>query len=554
MNLTLFGVADNAPWLELYPTKFIGMPEYADALSAFRDGVRTGRGTISYFGNDIGYAKANIYSDNLAGWLHGEGIRAGDRIAIILQNVPDFVFMVIAAWKLGAIPIPINPMYRAQELAKIFSDCRPAAAICHDGHELEVVRALGTDGENVRIILSSAVDQALSPDFRIVPDVTPGQHYTRSSDIISHQSTWTSTHHVQPSDTGLLLYTSGTTGVPKGVVLTHHSIVTNAQSLAAWASLKSDGRVLAIAPLFHITGFISNLIVAIVAQCRIILHYRFEPQVVLDIIRQERPTFTIGAITAFNALLQTDASIADFSSFHTVFSGGAPIAPALRQRIATNLGVTVQNAYGMTETCSITHAAPPGVDIPVDSVTGALSIGIPFLNTTAIVIDEDGRRLPPGEIGEICMSGPQIMKEYWGKQAESNSALAGGFMHSGDIGFMDRAGWFYLVDRKKDMINASGFKVWPREIEEILLAHENVRDAAVIGVPHAYRGETVFAFVVSAKPAIGDGEILIDYCRELLAAYKCPRVIRFLDELPKSAAGKVLKGELRELAVASSVN
>jgi long-chain acyl-CoA synthetase len=269
--------------------------------------------------------------------------------------------------------------------------------------------------------------------------------------------------------------------------------------------------------------------------------------VVLDAFVEHRPTFIIGAITAFIALMnQPNATPAHFASFDRLYSGGAPIAPAVVDAFAQRFGRSIRTSYGMTELTAPSHLAPAHGPIPVDPKSGALSIGIPTPGTEAIVVDDERRPLAPGEVGEIVVRGPEVMAGYWGKPAETAEVLVQGWMHTGDIGFFDDEGWFYLVDRKKDMISASGFKVWPREVEDVLYTFPGVREAAVVGAPDAYRGETVIAFV-SAQPGVAlDSAALARFCRERLAAYKCPTRIEILPELPKTASGKITRNTLKQ--------
>jgi long-chain acyl-CoA synthetase len=234
------------------------------------------------------------------------------------------------------------------------------------------------------------------------------------------------------------------------------------------------------------------------------------------------------------------------ASLRTVYSGGAPIAPATADAWERRFGTRIQSAYGLTETTSPSHATPLGRRSPVDGRTGALSIGVPVFNTVVRIVGDSGDELPPGEIGELVTSGPPVVPGYWAKPEETEQALPGGALHTGDVGFMDADGWFYLVDRKKDQINAAGYKVWPREVEDVLYEHPAVREAAVVGVPDAYRGETVKAYV-SLKPGHTTAPAeLVAFCRERLAAYKYPREVELLDELPKTATGKILRRDLRE--------
>ena len=278
----------------------------------------------------------------------------------------------------------------------------------------------------------------------------------------------------------------------------------------------------------------------------LVLGHRFDPPTVLDLIERYRPTFTVGAITVFIALMN-DASFAgrDLSSLTKVYSGGAPIAPSVVERFEREAGSYIHNIYGLTETTSPSHGVPMGARAPVDPTSGALSVGVPVFNTVVRIVNEQGNDVPVGEIGEFVTSGPQVVAGYWNKPDETAHALPGGALHTGDVGFMDGDGWFYVVDRKKDMIIASGYKVWPREVEDVLYQHPAVREAAVIGVPDDYRGESVKAFV-SLRPgeSFNEGE-LIAFCKERMAAYKYPRSIELVEELPKTVTGKILRRELR---------
>jgi long-chain acyl-CoA synthetase len=257
-------------------------------------------------------------------------------------------------------------------------------------------------------------------------------------------------------------------------------------------------------------------------------------------------TFTVGSITVFIAMMNAPtASQRDTSAFKKIVSGGAPIAPATVEAFERQFGAYIHNIYGLTETTSPSHCTPFGMRAPVDEASGALSVGVPIFNTTVRIVDENDQELPAGEVGEIVTEGPQVVPGYWNKPEETENAIPGGRLHTGDVGLMDENGWFYIVDRKKDQINAAGYKVWPREVEDVLYSHEAVREAAVVGVPDAYRGETVKAFVSLKPGAEVDTETLIAFCKERMAAYKYPRQIEFIDELPKTVSGKVLRRELR---------
>jgi long-chain acyl-CoA synthetase len=328
--------------------------------------------------------------------------------------------------------------------------------------------------------------------------------------------------------------------------------VFNAQSYRDWIGLSRDDVVLGVAPLFHITGLIGHVAVCLLVGAPLVLMYRLDPAVAIETVRDERATFTVGSITVFIALMNSpaaDPAISNkeaMSSLTKIFSGGAPIPPSTVTAFQDVFGTYIHNIYGLTETTSPSHGVPLGATAPVDAASGALSVGVPIYNTVVRIVGDDGKDLPPGEIGELVTAGPQVVVGYWNKPEESARALPGGALHTGDVGYMDAEGWFYIVDRKKDQINVSGYKVWPREVEDLLYEHPAVREAAVVGVPDEYRGETVKAFVSLRPGASATPAELIAFAKERMAAYKYPRQVEILDEIPKTVTGKLLRRELRD--------
>lgn len=540
----------SGPWVSLYPAGVSATIEleHADMLSIFRHCVSLAGDDVAmaYFDGTQTYAELDRDSDALSCWLVDKGVGSGDRVSIIAQNIPGFATALVAAWKVGAIPVPANPMYRASELARILGDAEPAALICQEGELAEVREALELCGlSHAPILALSPADGQTVNDARALPEpVAVSEEYGFSSALRPYIGQRPASLAVDPDAIGLILYTSGTTGQPKGTMIAHRSLAFNAQFMRDGVSLRPDSRILAIAPFFHITGLVLHLCTAFRARCGVIANYRFEPNVVREMIRNWRPTFTVGAITAFNALARLPGiEPSEMASLEQVFSGGAPVPPALKQDIEKVLGFAVHPCYGMTETAAPAVFTPFGVEGP--TCDGVLSIGVPIPGTCVRIADENGNAVPAGEVGEVLMQGPQIMLGYWRKEAETAEALRDGWLHSGDVGLMDEQGWIYLVDRKKDMIIASGFKVWPREVEDVLYAHPAIREAAVIGVPDDYRGENVKAFV-SFRPGETASEAdLIRYCREQLAAYKVPRIVEVMDDLPKTVSGKIQRAALR---------
>jgi long-chain acyl-CoA synthetase len=530
---------------------------HGDMKSMFAEAARdaAGRPALIYFDTTLTYADVDQRSDHLAQWLLQSGVGRGDRVSIILQNMPHAVLMMVAAWKVGAIPVPGNPMYRSAEMARIFRDCEPAVVMCASEIVAEMRTALEAAGLDSPILAVSPRDGQKRNDERVIPaePATPQGALTFDQVMATATDTPLPDLALDPDDIGLILYTSGTTGEPKGAMLRHRSLAFNAEGMGTLGSLSPESRILGIAPLFHITGVNCHVTSAIAAKCALILHYRVHPGLVLDVIREHRPTFTIGAITAFSALMNLpDIVPADMASFERVYSGGAPIAPAIQAEFERKLGVYILPAYGMTETIAQAHWSPFGERVPVDPESGALSIGKAVPHLEARILGDDGTMLGPNQVGELLMRGPQIMAGYWRKAEQSREALANGWMHSGDVAFYDEDGWFYLVDRLKDCIIASGFKVWPREVEDTLYTHEAVREAAVVGVADAYRGETVKAFVSLKPGAEVSPDTLAAFCRDRLAAYKVPRQVEILDDLPKTVTGKIQRLVLREREAAAA--
>jgi long-chain acyl-CoA synthetase len=438
-------------------------------------------------------------------------------------------------------------MYRSAELGQIFADAAPSAILCQDLEIEEVLAGMESAGiANIPLVVASP-SVGVSPEYSdSLPKAEQAGRSLALADIIDrYRGEVPDPVALQPDDLGLILYTSGTTGKPKGAMISHGNMTFNAETTRLWFSLDETDRVLAMAPFFHITGFICHIVAAFRAGCAMVMNYRFEPALALRIIREQQPTFTVAAITAFNALMNAPGAVADdFASLVKVWSGGAPIAPALLEEIRKRTGIAIHNAYGMTEVTSPVILAPHGVAMPVHD--GVLPLGIPIPSTEIMIVDEADEELGIGKSGEILARGPQVMAGYWRNPDESAAALAGGWMHTGDVGFRDAAGWIYLVDRKKDVIIASGFKVWPREVEDVLHEHPAVREAAVIGMPDSYRGETVKACVsLKVGQSTSEGEIAA-HCRQRLAAYKVPRVVEIMGELPKTVTGKIQRAVLRE--------
>jgi long-chain acyl-CoA synthetase len=544
------------PWLTRYPA---GSPadieaEYTTALDVFDAAVAAEPDSpfLYYFDATLTFADVDRAATALASALVGDGFSAGDRLAVYVQNNPAFIIGIVAAWKAGGIAVAINPMNKQRELTYMLVDSGATALLTLDDLYDDVAAPVIATGKTAvrTVFTTSPLDFQTRDDPRLFAGVerrrNPG-----TRDLVETIDGFDGSSLPAPTltadDVAVLTYTSGTTGEPKGAMNTHGNLAFNAQTYRDWTGLKPGEGVLGVAPLFHITGLVGHVMIAMLVRAPLTLTHRFAPDVTLDAIRERRPVFTVAAITAFNALSAAPgATPADFESLRILYSGGAPIAPAMADRLEQVFGAYIHNIYGLTETSSPSHGVPLGVRAPVDATSGALSVGVPVFNTVVRVVGEDGEDLPVGEVGEFVTSGPQVVKGYWNKPDKTAESIPGGALKTGDVGFMDSDGWFYVVDRKKDMINASGYKVWPREVEDVLYTHPAVREAAVIGVPDEYRGETVKAYVSLQDGATVDTAELVEFCKEQMAAYKYPREVEIVCELPKTVTGKILRRELRD--------
>jgi long-chain acyl-CoA synthetase len=544
------------PWLKLYRE---GVPavltmEYPDTLAMFRAAVARApdQPAVHYFDTTLTWREVDQESDALAAALCERGLAAGERVALYLQNAPAFLIGMIAAWKAGAIAVPVNPMNREREIGLLLADSTPKALICHDTLYRDVVQNLPAEQRGLVppiVLTTSPLDRQTRNDPRLFAGMekvaTPGAD-DLDTVIRAHRGQKPPARPIKPDDVAYLVYTSGTTGLPKGAMNTHANITYNAQFYRDWIALQDGVGVLGVAPLFHITGLVAHLLVGIITASPVTLAYRFEPGVMLDAAAERRPGFTVAAITALMAMMNhPEASEAHMASVTKVYSGGAPIPPAVVDAFLAKFGHYVHNIYGLTETSSPTHGVPLGAKAPVDPNSGALSVGVPIPGASVWIATDDGQPAPVGEPGEIVSSGPMVAPGYWNKPKETAEAMRPDGFRTGDVAFMDEAGWFYLIDRKKDMINAAGYKVWPREVEDVLYTHPAVREAAVVGVKDDYRGETVKAVVSLKAGAEATPAELIEHCKARMAAYKYPRQLEIIDELPKTVTGKILRRELR---------
>ena len=486
--------------------------------------------------------------DGLARGLHGLGVGRGDRVGLFLQNDPQFVLASLAVWKLGAITVPANPMLRERELGHHLADAGATALIVLD-ELLAQTAAEALAATEIRVVLTTnALDLCDEREAEPVPipdGVAVPVHdlleLAATSDAVAFPDV-----ELGADDVAVLTYTSGTTGPPKGAMNTHGNIAFASEVYRESLGVGAQDVILGIAPLYHVTGLTGHIGLGLAAAIPTVLAHRFDAGETARLTEFHGASVTVAAITAYMALAADPAAQAhSVASLTRCFSGGAPIPPAVVTSVRERLGIQVQPVYGLTETTGPTHICPLDELAPSHPETGALAVGKVVAHTTSRIVGEHDESLGPGETGEIAVHGPQVVPGYWHQPDETAHTFRNGLMHTGDIGVTDEDGWLYLVDRSKDMIVASGFKVWPREVEDVLYEHPAVREAAVIGVPDEYRGETVWGYVSLQPGAVVAESELIQHCRERLAAYKYPRTVIVLDELPKTASGKIMRRELR---------
>ena len=545
------------PWLARYTPGLPAniSPEAEDLLTLFALAAqRAGEGAaIHYFDRTINYRELDAVSDALAAALIDLGFAPGDRLAVYLQNMPQFAIACLATWKAGGIVVPVNPMYRDHELTLMFADSEPKALVCLDTLWRDVVTPLPSSKARPAIVITTrATDMQTRNDPRVFGSAAPVENAENGPiDLLTLLAANRGRApalraRAKFSDIAFLVYTSGTTGVPKAAMLSHGNIVLNGAAISRWYSLQRGDAIVAMAPLFHVTGLVAHLALSWTLAAPLILCFRFEAGVILDALYERRPAWTVSAITAFIALMNHPNARADhWTSLKAIVSGGAPIPPSVVEEFRVRTGHYIHSGYGLTETSAGVIAVPHGREAPVDLNTGALAIGVPKFGVSAWIATEDGAPAPVGETGEIVVSGGGVASGYWRKPAETAESMRADGFRTGDVGFMDSEGWFYLVDRKKDVIIASGFKVWPREVEDVLYAHPSVREVAVVGVKDGYRGESVKAFVSLKPGAEATPQSLIDWCHRHIATYKRPHEVEIREELPKTVTGKILRRMLK---------
>jgi long-chain acyl-CoA synthetase len=504
-------------------------------------------------GKKISFSQLNDLVNRFAAALAELGIQKGDKVALILPNIPQVVIATYAVYRLGAVVVMNNPLYTERELEYQLNDSDCKMAICLDLLVPRILKLKETTGIET-VIACHIRDYLPFLKKQLFPFVKKDMHRkTDPSEGVLDFLDLVGKYPPQPpqidvtfDDLSTLLYTGGTTGVSKGVMLSHKNISVNVQQLKGWIFDAREGKdvILGIFPFFHSAGYTAIMNQSIYRALTVPLIPRPEPDIILEMTQKYRPDWFPCVPTIYVGVLNhPDFAKTDFSCVKGCVSGAAPLAVETIREWENKVGATIIEVYGLTETSPLSHANPWG------GKTKAGSVGVPVQDTDCRIVDlETGEKdLAIGESGEILLKGPQLTQGYYKKPEETAEAIRNGWFYTGDIGYLDDEGYLFIVDRKKDMIIAGGYNIYPRDIDEVLFEHPKVQEACAVGIPDPYRGETVKAFVV-VKPgdSLTEDEV-ISYCKEKLAAYKVPKMVKFMDDLPKSNIGKVLRRKLREL-------
>ena len=529
----------NRPWLASYDfwvpstTNFPKQSLYQilqTAASQYRD-----RPATAFFGAQLTFGEIKEKADRLAAGLHSLGITKGDRVGIMLPNCPQYPITFFALMRIGAIATNINPTYTPRELAIVANDAGIRALVT-----LEVLAPLvsGAKIELSHLILTSIADYSLGG--------TSTSNLFNTLIAKGNPETLPRVSINATEDVALLQYTGGTTGNPKGAMLTHSNLFANTIQNALWNQYhtrRGEERMLMVLPYFHIYGQVVGLLLSAWNGTMTILIPKFDVNMLIAAFKEYSPTFFPAVPTLFISLLNhPEAKTCGLHKVKNFNSGSAPLPVEVIEQFETMSGAMLREGFGMTETACTASTTPLLAKRKIGS------IGIPVTSTDFKIVDlEDGvTEVGIGEEGELCVRGPQIMKGYWNQPEETAHALRDGWMYTGDVARMDEDGFFYIVQRKKDMIIVSGFKVFPSEVEEVLFTHPAILEACAIGVPHDYRGEAVKAFVVLKPGITATSDEIIEYLKQNLAKFKVPSELEFVSALPKSSVGKVLRRELRD--------
>jgi long-chain acyl-CoA synthetase len=552
------------PWLRFYPKgvpRDVHVPDVPltalldDAANAFPD-----RPAITYFGRSLTYRELREQVDRFAGVLAGLGVGRADRVALVLPNCPQNVIAFFAALRLGAVAVQHNPLYTERELRHQLADSGATVAVVYDGVYARV-HAVQADTALCHVVVTSLADylprwkrrllrlplkRAREKRARLVTPLPAGAEASDFCALLKASAARPEQVPVRPDrDLAVLQYTGGTTGLPKGAMLTHRNLVANAYQTRAWDPGIAEGRetTLGVLPLFHVYGLTLGLLTTMLAAGRLVLLPTFDLELVLRAVSKHKPTIFPGVPPMYSQINDTPrVADHDLRSIRTCVSGAMRLPPPTVDRFQALTGGRLVEGYGLTET------APVALCNPLNRNARAGTVGLPLPSTDVRVVDERDPDvvLPPDTAGELAIRGPQVFAGYWGHAGESAAMLHRGWILTGDVVTMSPDGFFTIIDRKRDVILASGFSIFPSEVEDVVGEHPDVQDCVVIGVPDPYRGETVKAYVVPRPGMWLTASQVQDHCAQRLAAYKVPKLVEMRDELPRNIIGKPLRRVLRE--------
>ena len=507
---------------------------------------------ISYMGKSITFRELDGLVNQLTRALADMGIGKGDKVAVVLPNIPQTIIVNMAVYRLGAVVVLNNPLYTERELAYQFADSDSKVAVTLS---VLVPRVLGVMKETaIEKIISCQVNTYLPfPKKQLFPyvkkqmyrKIKPSETVVPFEDVMGRYPGGTVEDRSRWDELSTLIYTGGTTGVAKGVMLSHRNISCNVQQFRSWFPDLKEGEeaIMGNFPIFHAAGFTACQNFMLWMGWEHVMIPRPEPKAIVELLKKYKPGFLPGVPSIFVGLLADDEfRKMDLSFIRGFFSGAAPLAADTIRDLKALTGATILEVYGMTETTPIATVTPWGGEIKPGTV------GCPLPDTDIKIVDmvEGTEELAPGETGEVVIGGPQVMMGYYKKPVETRETLRDGRVHTGDIGFFDEDGYLSVVDRKKDMVISAGYNVYPVEIDNLLFDHPGILEACCVGIPDDYRGESLRAFVVLREGETLNSEEVIAFCREKLAPYKVPKEIVFMDELPKTVVGKILRRELRD--------
>lgn len=492
-----------------------------------------------FMGQDTSYAEFDASVSKFASALTDLGVEKGDHIAFLLGNTPHFLISLYATMRIGATAIPVNPIYTPDEITYILHNSDAKVVIALDQLLPLVEQAAGAFPNIISYVICET-DPSTPEKMAALPDGV--KEKVRSfAQLMATAKADVEPVTVDENETAIILYTSGTTGSPKGALLTHKNIYSNARDVGDYLGYSGDDRVVATLPVFHVFALTVVVNAPLLKGATVLLVPRFSPGDVFDIVKEQKATIFAGVPTMYNFMNQfPEGTPEHFESVRLSISGGSAMPVALLHSFEEKFDVRISEGYGLSE------ASPVTTFNPLDRERIPGSIGTNVINVENKVVNELGEEVAPNEVGELIVRGPNVMKGYYKMPEETAVALRDGWLYTGDMARRDEEGYFYIVDRKKDLIIVGGYNVYPREIEEVLFEHRDVVEAAVIGVPDSNFGEAVHAFVVVKDDAEKDAASIEQYCAKRLAKYKVPTQIEFLDELPKNATGKILRRNLIE--------